>query len=94
MNLSSPPSTPRKSEKRAPTTPLLPSKHQNKKSSAAKLEKPVPKLLLMDVTSSPHPAYEKELLHSKFHIWTLEKRWKEQKDLSLFLELERELADV
>ncbi|OBA19239.1 hypothetical protein METBIDRAFT_33441 [Metschnikowia bicuspidata var. bicuspidata NRRL YB-4993] len=88
MNESPPPGTPRKSGKRAPTTPLVPSKTQNKKTSTAKPEPAFPRLLVMDV-SIPPQAYEKELLQSKFQVWVLEKRLKEQTDLANFLELER-----
>ncbi|KAM9906734.1 hypothetical protein OXX79_001362 [Metschnikowia pulcherrima] len=94
MNSSPAPETPRKAEKRAPTTPLLPSKHQNKKNSTVKHNQFMPKSMSIDAAPGLDSAYEQQLLDSRLQIWALEKRLQEQTELTAFLELERQFSQT
>lgn len=94
INMPASPETPRKSEKRAPTTPLAQSKIQNKRTSIAKLSMPVPKPSMFDTLLNPSSSSEQSLLNANYEIWTLKKRLTQEKDLTRFLELEQKFADV
>lgn len=80
-----------KPEKRAPTTPLAPSKSQNKRKFAPKFDLRTPSVL---DTLTSESNYQRELLEARYKIWLLEKEVENQRDVNLFLELERACGET
>lgn len=75
-----------KSSKRGPSTPLAPSKAQNRRKYETKNEQP--KLM------EPALDYQKELLEAKQRMWLLERQLQRLRELTKFLELERETSSL
>lgn len=81
-----------RSEKRGPSTPLALSKVQNKRKFHAKSDPvEVNSPLMLHEMASATTEYQKELLEAKYQRWLAEKELAKYKDMSTFLELEREL---
>lgn len=77
----------RSAEKRGPSTPLAQSKTQNKRKFAYKADSTNSPLAFLGNTA---PEYQAELLEAKYKMWLVQRELAKQKELTSFLELERE----
>lgn len=75
-------------QKRGPSTPLTPAKY-NKRQYTQKTPNKTPKELLQ----IPASEYQRELLQCKYSLWLTQRKLEEEKEITKFLELEKDAMD-